>query len=64
MLRKEREQTELKEHYPWLDSRDQRKYMADREILYKYIDLDSSCLIKEEKKEVWRCCTSKEKHLD
>ena len=49
MLKKEREQTELNESYPWLDSSDERKYMADREILDKYIDLDSSCLTKEDK---------------
>ena len=35
MLKKEREQTELKESYPWLDSSDERKYMTDREILDK-----------------------------
>ena len=52
MLKKEREQTELKESYPWLDSSDERKYMTDQEILDKYIDLDSSCLMKEERKEV------------
>ena len=50
MLKKEREQTELKECYPWLDSGDKRKYLTDREILNKYIDLDSSCLTKEERK--------------
>ena len=52
MLKKEREQLELKESYPWLDSSDERKYMTDREILDKYIEFDSSCLIKEERKEV------------
>ena len=51
-LKKEREQTELKESYPRLDSSDKSKYMTDREILDKYIELDSSCLTKEEKKEV------------
>ena len=49
-LKKEREQSELKESYLWLDSSDERKYMMDRENLDKYIDLDSSCLTKEEKK--------------
>ena len=34
------------------DSSHERKYMTDREILDKYIDLDSSCLTKEERKEV------------
>ena len=52
MLKKEREQIEPEERYPWLDSSDKRKYMTDQEILDKYIDLDSSCLTKEEKKEV------------
>ena len=51
-LKKEREQSELKESYPWLDFSGKRKYMTDREILDKYIDLDSSCLTKEEEKEV------------
>ena len=32
-LKKEREQEEPKENYPWLDSSDERKYMTDREIL-------------------------------
>ena len=52
MLKKEREKKKLEESYPWLDSSDERKYMTDQEILHKYIDLDSSCLTKEEKKEV------------
>ena len=52
MLKKDREQLEQKESYPWLDSNDERKYMTDQEILDKYIDLESSCLTNEEKKEV------------
>ena len=28
------------EKYPWLEDSDERKYMTDREILDKYIDLD------------------------
>ena len=51
-LKKDREQVEQKESYPWLDSSDQKKYMTDQEILDKYIDLESSCLTKEEKKQV------------
>ena len=51
-IKKEREQIEPEEKYPWLDSTDERKYMTDQEILDKYIDLDSSCLTKEEKIEV------------
>ena len=40
------------EKYPWLDSSDERKYVADREILDKYIDLNKSCLTDEEMKQV------------
>ena len=36
----------------WLDDSDERKYMTDKEILDKYIDLENSCLTKWEKKEV------------
>ena len=32
--------------YPWLDDSDERKFMTDREILDKYIDLENSCLTK------------------
>ena len=51
-LKKEREQKLMEENYPWLDPSDEQKYMTDREILDKYIDLENSCLTKEEKKEV------------
>ena len=50
-LKKERGQKEPGENYPLLDSNDERKYMMDHEILDKYIDLESSCLTKKEKKE-------------
>ena len=40
------------ERYPWLDDSDERKYMSDREILEKYIDLENSCLTEREKKQV------------
>ena len=53
-LKKDREQVEQKESYPWLDSSDERKYMTDQEILDKYIDLEGSCLTKEEKKELMK----------
>ena len=33
-------------------SNDERKYMTDKEILDKYIDLEKSCLMEKEKKEV------------
>ena len=48
-LRKE-ERMEGTERYPWLDNSNERKYMSDREILEKYINLDNSCLTKQEKK--------------
>ena len=38
--------------YPWLEDTDERKYMTDREILDKYINLDNSCLTKIEKTQV------------
>ena len=41
-----------KEKYPWFDDKDKRKYMTDREILDKYINLDKLCLTKAKKKEV------------
>ena len=51
-LKKERQQEETKEKYPWLDPSDERKYMTDKEILEKYIDLEESCLMDKEKKDV------------
>ena len=41
-----------KEKYPWLNDMDERKYMTDREILEKYIDLKDSCLGDSERKQV------------
>ena len=46
------EKLETGEKYPWLDKVDERKYMSDREILEKYIDLSNTCLHEEEKEEV------------
>ena len=40
------------EKYPWLEDSDERKYMTDREILDKYIDLDKSCLTVSKRKGV------------
>ena len=42
----------FEEKYPWLKDTDERKYMMDREILDKYINLDNSCLTKVEKTQV------------
>ena len=47
-----REEAKCKEKYPWLDENDERKYMTNREILDKYINMDKSCLTKEEKEDV------------
>ena len=47
-LKKEREQKSPEDKYPWLDP-DDRRHMTDREILEKYINLNNSCLNKEEK---------------
>ena len=48
--RKKQEEKEVeKDKYPWLDDSDERKYMTDREILEKYINLDNSCFIESEK---------------
>ena len=51
-LKKERQSEESKEIYPWLDPSIERKYMTDKEMLEKYIDLEKSCLVDKEKKEV------------
>ena len=51
-LKKEREQKSPTDKYPWLDPDDERKHMTDREILEKYINLNNSCLDKEEKTKV------------
>ena len=50
LTRKEEENSE--EKYPWLEDADKRKYMMDKEILDKYINLDNSCLTKAEKTQV------------
>ena len=50
-LKKEEEEIP-REKYPWLDDKDERKYMIDREILDIYFNLHNSCLTKAKKKEV------------
>ena len=62
-LKKEREQKAPEDKYPWLDPNDEQKYMRDKEILEKYIDLDKSCLTKEERKKLWISCMNTEMHL-
>ena len=49
---KQEEKERQNEKYPWLDDMDERKYMMDREILEKYIELKDSCLDDLEKKQV------------
>ena len=49
---KKEEKLETGEKYPWLDKMNERKYMTGREILEKYIHLDNTCLMEEEKKEI------------
>ena len=51
-LKKDREQVSLVDKYPWLDPKDKRRNVTDREILEKYINLEMSCLNKKEKVEV------------
>ena len=49
---KQEEIGKQKEKYLWLDDMDERKYMMDKEILEKYIDLRDSCLDDSERKQV------------
>ena len=52
-LKKEREQKSPEDNrYPWLDPDDEQRHMTDKEILDKYINLDNSCLSKEEKRDI------------
>ena len=50
-LRKE-QSIDKGEKYPWLEDSNERKFMTDREILEKYINLDDTCLKEREKKEI------------
>ena len=47
-----REEGKSKEKYPWLEDTDERRYMTDREILEKHVDLKESCLNESERKQV------------
>ena len=51
-LKREREQKTPEDKYPWLDPDDEQRCITDKEVLDKYINLDNSCLSKEEKREV------------
>ena len=49
---RQEEKNDSKEGYPWLEEDDERKYMTDKVILDKYINLKDSCLNKKERKQV------------
>ena len=50
---RQEEKNDNKERYPWLDDdADERKYMTEKEILDKYINLKDSCLNEKERKQV------------
>ena len=50
--KRQEEKNDSEERYPWLDDADERKYMTDKEILDKYINLKDSCLDEQERKQV------------
>ena len=50
LMRKEEENSEGK--FPWLEDTNERKYMMDREILDKYVNLENLCLTNIEKAQV------------
>ena len=50
--KRQEEKNDSKERYPWLDDDDKRKYMTDKEILDKYINVKDSCLNEKERKQV------------
>ena len=49
---RQEEKNDREERYPWLEEDDERKYMTDKEILDKYINLKDSCLNEKERKQV------------
>ena len=51
-LRKEEKETHNTDKYPLLDDSNERKYMTDREILDRYINLEDTCLTKWEKQKL------------
>ena len=50
--KRQEEKNSSEERYPWLEDTDERKYMMDKEILDKYINLKDSCLTEQERKQV------------
>ena len=51
-LKKEREQKLPEDNYLWLDPDDDKRHMTDRQILEKYVNLNNSCLSKDEKTKI------------
>ena len=51
-LKREEKEACDSDKYPWLDDSNERKHMTDKEILDKYIDLEGSCLTKQEKQKL------------
>ena len=49
---RQEEKNDSEERYPWLEEDDERKYMTDKEILDRYINLKDSCLNEKERKQV------------
>ena len=49
---RQEEENDSEERYPWLEESDERKYMTDKEILDRYINLKDSCLTEQERKQV------------
>ena len=49
---KKEEKLEIGEKYPWLDKTNEIKYLSDREILEKCVNLGNTSLTEQEKKEV------------
>ena len=50
--KRQEEKNNSEEKYPWLDDADERKFMTDKEILDKYINLKDSYLNEKERKQV------------
>ena len=50
--KRQEEKKDSEERYLWLDDAAERKYMVDKEILDKYINLKDSCLNEQERKQV------------
>ena len=50
--KRQEEKDSSEERYPWLEDTDERKYMTDKEILDKYINLKDSYLTEQERKQV------------